>query len=103
METIYGLSFNGPAITATGVVFTVLAVTAVGLRFSSKRIANSPIGLDDWLLLASLVLYFTAEILVIRCKYFIGTSIYTRCIHMNLCLKPPSMAVKQSRQMTIDT
>lgn len=67
METIHGLNHNGPAIITTGVVFTVLATTAVGLRFTSKRIINSTCGLDDWLLLASLLMYVTVEILVMRC------------------------------------
>ena len=68
METIHGLNVNGDAIIATGVVFTVLSVVAVGLRFASKRITNSSFRVDDWLLLAALAIYITAEILVIRCK-----------------------------------
>ncbi|KAL6720169.1 hypothetical protein ACLMJK_002090 [Lecanora helva] len=66
METIRGLNTNGPAIIATGVVFTVCSAVAVGLRFSSKRITNSSFKVDDWLLLASLLVYITAEVLVIR-------------------------------------
>lgn len=69
METIHGLNTNGPAIIGTGVVFTVLAVVAVGLRFTSKRLTGAPHGLDDWLLLASLLVYFVAEVLVIRCEF----------------------------------
>ena len=69
METIHGLRVNGPAIIGTGVTFTVLAVTAVALRFGSKRIAHNPFGVDDWLLLFALLCYFTAEVLVIRCWY----------------------------------
>lgn len=67
METIHGLDTHGPAIIGTGVVFTVLTVVAVGLRFTSKRITTG-FGTDDWLLLAALILYVIAEILVIRCK-----------------------------------
>ncbi|KAL8836441.1 MAG: hypothetical protein Q9170_002929 [Blastenia crenularia] len=66
METIHGLSTNGPAIIGTGVAFTVLATVAVGLRFASKRLAHSPFGIDDWLLFFALLCYLTAEILVIR-------------------------------------
>ena len=68
METIHGLNTNGPAIISTGIVFTVLSVVAVGLRFISKRMTRAPLGIDDWLLLASLIVYFAAEILVIRCE-----------------------------------
>lgn len=68
METIHGLNTNGPAIIGTGVAFTILAVVGVGLRFSSKRLAHNPFGIDDWLLLFALVCYFATEILVIRCK-----------------------------------
>ena len=68
METIHGLNKNGPAIISTGVIFTVLAVGAVGLRFASKRITKAYYAVDDWTLLASLIVYFTAEILVIRCE-----------------------------------
>lgn len=67
METIHGLNTNGDAIVATGVVFTVLAVAAVGLRFVSKRMTSAALGVDDWLLLAALVIYFVAEVLVIQC------------------------------------
>ena len=67
METIRGLNTNGDAIIATGVVFTVLAVVAVGLRFASKRMTSAAVGVDDWLLLAALLIYFVAEVLVIEC------------------------------------
>ena len=66
MEQVRGLKTHGAAIVGTGVVFTVLSVTAVGLRFTSKRITRAAIGIDDWLLLASLAIFVTAEILVIR-------------------------------------
>ncbi|KAI4121202.1 MAG: hypothetical protein LQ338_006501 [Usnochroma carphineum] len=66
METIHGLNTNGPAIIGTGCAFTVLAVLAIGLRVCSKRIAHVPVGIDDWLLILGLLLYFTAEVLVIR-------------------------------------
>ena len=69
MDTIHGLNANGPAIIATGVVFTVLSISAVGLRFVSKRITRATIGVDDWLLLVALLIFVTAEILVIRCTY----------------------------------
>ena len=68
METIHGLNIHGAAIVATGVVFTVLTVVAVGLRFTSKRLTSAGFGLDDWLILAALLIYVTAEILVIRCE-----------------------------------
>lgn len=68
METIHGLNTNGPAIIGTGVAFTALAVLGVGLRFGSKRVARTAAGLDDWLLLAALLIYVVAEILVIRCE-----------------------------------
>lgn len=66
MEQIRGLNTHGDAIIGTGVVFTVCSVAAVGLRFVSKRITRSPIGVDDWLLLASLAFFFASEVLVIR-------------------------------------
>ena len=67
METINGLNKNGPAIIGTGVAFTVASVVAVGLRFVSKRMTRAALGIDDWLLLASLVIYFVAVVLVIEC------------------------------------
>ena len=75
METIRGLNTNGDAIIATGVVFTVLAVVAVGLRFASKRMTSAAVGIDDWLLLAALLIYFVAEVLVIQCM----CSLNARC------------------------
>lgn len=72
METIRGLNSNGPAIIGTGVVFTVLAIATVGLRFASKRIAGAPYRADDWFLLSALIVYFVAEILVIECRYIKG-------------------------------
>ncbi|KAG7007334.1 hypothetical protein G7Y79_00010g028350 [Physcia stellaris] len=65
MEQIRGLNSHGAAIVGTGVVFTVLSVTAVGLRFTSKRITRAAFGIDDWLLLASLAIYMAAEILYV--------------------------------------
>ena len=69
METIHGLNKNGPAIIGTGVAFAVLSVTAVGLRFLSKRMTSASYGVDDWLLLASLIIFFVAEVLVIECTF----------------------------------
>ncbi|KAL8953347.1 MAG: hypothetical protein Q9222_000809 [Ikaeria aurantiellina] len=66
MEAIHGLSTHGPAIIGTGVAFTVLSTAAVGLRFTSKRVTKAGFGVDDWLLLASLLVFVTTEILVIR-------------------------------------
>lgn len=103
METIHGLNINGPAIVGTGVAFTTLAVLAVGLRFTSKRITGVKSGLDDWLLLASLVLYFVAEVLVIRCECFKRYIISTMIRKLILCLQPTSLAVKPYHQTTIDT
>ncbi len=103
METIHGLNINGPAIVGTGVAFTILAVLAVGLRFTSKRITGVKHGLDDWLLLASLTLYFVAEVLVIRCECF-GDYIITEMTHKLIFrLQPTSLAAKPYRRMTIDT
>ena len=67
METIHGLNTHGPAIIGTGVLFTVLSVVAVGLRFTSKRVTQARVGVDDWLLLVALLIFVTAEVLVIRC------------------------------------
>ncbi|KAL8712697.1 MAG: hypothetical protein Q9220_003229 [cf. Caloplaca sp. 1 TL-2023] len=69
MEQVRGLSTHGPAIIGTGVAFTILATTAVGLRFTSKRVTKAGFGIDDWLLLASLLIFITTEILVIRGMY----------------------------------
>lgn len=63
------------ALTLMALLFTVLAVAAVGLRFTSKRITSAAFGVDDWLLLASLLIYITAEILVIRCECSKGADI----------------------------
>ena len=68
LMTIHGLNSNGPAIIGTGIAFTVLAILAVALRFIAKRVTNPRLGMDDWLLLAALLLFVTTEILVIRCK-----------------------------------
>ncbi|KAL8669457.1 MAG: hypothetical protein Q9168_005953 [Polycauliona sp. 1 TL-2023] len=65
METIHGLNINSPAIIATGVVFALLAVAAVVLRFVAKRIAGTSYRFDDWLLLLALLIFVTTEILVI--------------------------------------
>ncbi|KAL9602850.1 MAG: hypothetical protein Q9219_001545 [cf. Caloplaca sp. 3 TL-2023] len=70
METIHGLNTNGPAIIGTGVAFAVLTVLSVGLRFSAKRLAHNPLGLDDWLLLFALLCFFTTEVLVVSVFYF---------------------------------
>ncbi|KAL9587060.1 MAG: hypothetical protein Q9212_000512 [Teloschistes hypoglaucus] len=80
METIRGLNSNGPAIIGTGVAFTALAVLSLGLRFASKRIAHSGFGADDGLLLFALLLYFVAEILVIRSSVQISVLLFYRRI-----------------------
>lgn len=81
METIHGLATNGPAIIGTGCAFTILAVLAVGLRIGSKRIAHNRFAIDDWVLVFALLLYFTAEILVIRCKYLIPLLLSAQLAH----------------------
>lgn len=81
METIHGLGTNGPAIVGTGCAFTVLAVLAVGLRIGSKRIAHSRLAIDDWVLVFALLLYFTAEVLVIRCQYLSQVSVSGQLTH----------------------
>ena len=103
METIHGLNINGPAIIGTGVAFTILAVLAVGLRFTSKRITGVKYGVDDWLLLASLILYFVAEVLVIRCGCFRGCIISAMIYRLIFCVQPTSLAAKPCRLTTIDT
>lgn len=40
------------------IVFTVLAVIVVGLRFVSRQKIKAPFWVDDWLILAALVLLF---------------------------------------------
>lgn len=70
METIKGLDQNGSAIIGTAVAFTTLGTVAVALRFASKRITEAPFATEDWLLLAALLMYITAEALVIRCQSF---------------------------------
>ena len=81
METIRGLNTNGPTIVVTGIVFTALAVVVVGLRFISKRITSAGFGVSDWLLLASLFIYVTGEILVIRCECSNGVTFHTRHVY----------------------
>ncbi|KAL8838545.1 MAG: hypothetical protein Q9170_002087 [Blastenia crenularia] len=66
MEQVHGLNTHGPAIIGTGIVFTILSIAAVGLRFTSKRMTRASTGVDDWLLFASLMIFVTTEILVIR-------------------------------------
>ncbi|KAL8803736.1 MAG: hypothetical protein Q9182_003011 [Xanthomendoza sp. 2 TL-2023] len=82
MEQIRGLETHGSAIIGTGVLFTVLSVAAVGLRFTSKRMTKSLLGIDDWLLLASLAIFVTTEILVIRGeRYQRSLRLVYRCTH----------------------
>ncbi len=81
METIHGLATNGPAIVGTGCAFTILAVLAVGLRIGSKRIAHTRFAIDDWVLVFALAIYFTAEVLVIRCQYLREVSISGQLTH----------------------
>ena len=70
METIHGLNKNASAIIGTGIAFTILAATAVGLRLYAKRFTKASYGIDDYLLILALLIYMTAEILVVRCMYF---------------------------------
>lgn len=81
METIHGLNKNAAAIIGTGVAFTVLSVAAVGLRFVSKRMTRAALGIDDWLLLASLLIYFVAEVLVIECMLIHRTCVLFGIFH----------------------
>ncbi|MCJ1327868.1 hypothetical protein MMC10_004543 [Thelotrema lepadinum] len=51
-------------VTAANVVCCIVAILAVALRFLSRKYANAHLGADDWLLVASLVLYLAFVILV---------------------------------------
>lgn len=66
METIRGLNTHMPAIVATGIVFPVMATASVAMRFMSKSLTNAGYGMDDWTVLAALIIYIVAEGLVIR-------------------------------------
>ena len=46
-------------IVAANVVCGIVAVLSVALRFLSRRYANAHLGLDDWLLVVSLVFTFS--------------------------------------------
>lgn len=52
---------QAPAILATGSVFTTLSVLAVILRFVARRIKRTQFGLDDWTILAALVMFILCE------------------------------------------
>lgn len=45
-----------PNVRALSVAFTVLAAAVVGLRFLARQRQGAPYGVDDWLILVSLVL-----------------------------------------------
>lgn len=45
-----------PEVQNLSIVFTVLAVAVVGLRFLARHLQRAPIGIDDWLILAALTL-----------------------------------------------
>ena len=102
METIMGLNAHGPAIIGTGVAFTALAVTAVGLRFTSKKFTSAPFGVDDWLLLAALLIYFVAEVLVIRCRR-LRDNIMLEGTRTDSILQPISLVAKLPHQTILDT
>ena len=68
METINGLNTNGSAIIGTGIAFTIMTAAAVALKFTSKRLTKASYGVDDWLILVTLLIYITAEVLVVKCK-----------------------------------
>ncbi len=43
------------ALEATAVIFAVLPVVAVGLRFYARSISNAKLGIDDWLMIPAMV------------------------------------------------
>jgi phosphatidylglycerophosphatase A len=53
-----------PDICAAIVVTLTLAVAAVALRFTARRLVRMPLWLDDWLTLSALVCHFTLSLLL---------------------------------------
>ena len=50
------MSYAGKgALEAVAVVFAILPMVAVGLRFYARSISNANLGIDDWLMIPALV------------------------------------------------
>ncbi len=43
------------ALEAVAVVFAILPMVAVGLRFYARSLSNAKLGIDDWLMVPALV------------------------------------------------
>ena len=50
------MSYAGKgALEAVAVVFAILPMVAVGLRFYARSLSNAKLGIDDWLMIPALV------------------------------------------------
>ena len=53
---------------AIGVIFPVLGIISVALRFLSRRQSKTPTGWDDWFSVLALVSVDTSHISILHCQ-----------------------------------
>ena len=47
--------YSKSVLVGTGVVFSILPIIAVGLRFYARTLSSAKLGLDDWIMLPAVV------------------------------------------------
>ncbi|THC97924.1 hypothetical protein EYZ11_002622 [Aspergillus tanneri] len=75
---MYGLNKVGYATLVVSIFFMALSVASVALRLWTRRIKNNKLGIDDWLIIASVFVFFgfCADVLVGVYTYG-GGQVYT--------------------------
>ncbi|KAA8651300.1 uncharacterized protein ATNIH1004_000181 [Aspergillus tanneri] len=75
---MYGLNKVGYATLVVSIFFMALSVASVALRLWTRRIKNNKLGIDDWLIIASVFVFFgfCADVLVGVYTYGGGQSEY---------------------------
>ncbi|OKL61810.1 hypothetical protein UA08_02875 [Talaromyces atroroseus] len=67
-----GLDQVGYATFVVGIFFVLLAILAVGLRLYTRRLLRNKIGIDDWLIIAALVVFFGFTANALICVFTYG-------------------------------
>lgn len=68
LDEAYLQEYNGHKLIAASVALMVLEIVCVGLRFASRHISKTAMGLDDWLIGPSFLFCFGLTVISI-CTY----------------------------------
>ena len=63
-------AYNKNSLVATGIIFMILPVLFVGLRFYARSISSIKLGIDDWMMIPAIIITIANGVVQILGKIF---------------------------------